>query len=145
MKKHLVRVVNANFFSRFIKTSIVVFLLTGATSAFAGGLPENPRSGEPNSAEVTYVTTTKNAMFFDVRVENAAGEKFLIVVKDENGTTLYRGAFADKDFRKRFIVPKTDASRLTFFVKSEAGSKSESFEINTNTRVVEETVVKKLL
>ena len=145
MKKHLVRVVNAKFFSKFIKTSLVVLFLAGATGAYAGGLPEHVMSGEPNKSEVTYVTTTKDAIFFDVKVDNTAGEKFLIVVKNENGTTLYRGAFADKDFKKRFIIPKTDASKLTFFVKSEAGSKAESFEINTNTRVVEETVVKKVI
>jgi len=82
-------------------------------------------------------------MYFDVKVDNSDGEKFLILVKDESGTTLYRGFFNDKDFKKRFILPKTDASKITFYVKGENGNKSESFEINTNTRVIEEVVVKK--
>ena len=143
MKKHLMRVVNANFFSKFIKTSVVVLLLTAGNGAFAQVSPVALATTQPASAAITYVTTTTDAILFDVKVANAIGERFLIIVKDENGTTIYRGAYNDKDFKKRFMLPRTDASRITFQIKSDSGSTAESFEINT--RLVEEVVVKKVI
>jgi hypothetical protein len=145
MKKHLMRVVNANFFSKFIKTSFVVLLLTAGTGAYAQVSPVALAGTEPANAAISYVTTTTDAILFDVKVTNAIGERFLIIVKDENGTIMYRGAYHDKDFKKRFMLPRTDASRITFQVKSDSGSTAESFEINTNTRVIEEVVVKKVI
>ena len=147
MKKHLMRVVNANF-SKFIKTSVVVFMLAAATGAKAQVSPAaaiiNEASGT-GKTDVTYVTAGNESLFFDVKVDNAEGEKFSIVVRDDNATTLYRGSFSDKNFKKRFVLPKTDSNKLTFHIRSESGLKSESFEINTNSRIVEEVIVKKVI
>lgn len=141
------RVVNANL-SRFIKTTVVVFMITAVTGVKAQVTPAaaiiNDINGE-GKAVVTYVTTGNESLFFDVKVDNAEGEKFSIVVRDDNATTLYRGSFSDRNFKKRFVLPKTDANKLTFHIRSESGLKSESFEINTNSRVVEEVIVKKVV
>jgi hypothetical protein len=81
---------------------------------------------------------------FNVKIENTAGEKFTILIKDDMGTTLYRGTFSDKEFNKKFQLPKTDHNRFVFTVKSDSGNKTESFEVNSSTRVVEDVVVKKV-
>lgn len=142
MKRNLMRVINANVISKFIKTSVVVLLLTGAVGAHAASV-SNDKDGIGKTV-VTYVSADGETLSFDVKVSNAAGEKFTIVVKDDNGITLYRGSFTDKDFKKRFVLPKTDSNKLTFQVKSESENKSESFEINSNTRIIEEVVVKRV-
>jgi hypothetical protein len=145
MKKFMMRAVKVNF-SRFIKTAAVVFMLTVATSASAQVTPvSSPIPDNESRALVTFVATGSESLLFDVKVDNPEGEKFSVVVKDERGTTLYRGYFYDKDFKKRFVVPKTDSNKLTFNIKSESGNKAESFEINTSTRIVEDVVVKKVI
>lgn len=142
MKRNLMRVINANMFSKFIKTAVVVLMLTGAVGAQAASV-SNDKDGI-GKAVVTYVSADAESLSFDVKVDNASGEKFTIVVKDEKGTTLYRGSFTEKEFKKRFVLPKSDSSKLTFLVKSESENKTESFEINSNTRIVEEVVVKRI-
>lgn len=142
MKSNLLRVINANVFSKFIKTSVVVLMLTGAVSANAATV-SNDKDGIGKTA-VTYVSADAETLSFDVKVANTNGEKFTILVKDENGTTIYRGSFSDKDFKKRFILPKSDSNKLTFHVKAESGNNTESFEVNSNTRLVEEVVVKRV-
>jgi hypothetical protein len=147
MRKYLIGVVNANL-SKFIKTTIVVFVLTATTTVKAQVTPASANISNDNGAGkavVTYVSGSNETLLFDVKVDNAEGERFTIFVKDENGTTIYRGVYNDKDFKKRFVLPKTDSGKLTFNIKSESGSKSESFEINTNTRVVEEVTVRKVI
>jgi hypothetical protein len=145
MKRNLMRAVNANL-RKFIRASTVVVILTSATSLSAQVTPVSAgMTDAPGKANVTYVATSNQSLFFDVKVENVEGEKFVIIVKDDNGTTLYRGSSSEKDFKKRFILPKSDSGKLTFNIKSESGVKSETFEINTNTRVVEEVTVKKVI
>lgn len=141
------RVVNANL-SRFIKTTVVVIMLTASTGLKAQVTPAAAiinNINDEGKAVVTYVTNGNESLFFDVKVDNAEGEKFSIIVRDDNATTLYRGTFSDKNFKKRFVLPKTDSSKLTFHIRSESGIQSESFEINTNSRVVEEVIVKKVI
>ena len=147
MKKHSMYAVKA-YFSKFIKTAVVVFMLSATSEAKSQVTPAkaiiSDVSGE-GKAVVTYVTTGNESLFFDVKVDNAEGEKFTIVVRDDNATTLYRGSFNDKNFKKRFVIPKTDSTKITFHIRSESGVKSESFEVNTNSRIVEEVIVKKII
>lgn len=145
MKKNLMRAVNANL-SKFIKASVVVFVLTAATNVSAQVTPVSVNIADGiGKTNITYVATSNESLLFDVNVENTEGEKFVIIVKDDRGGTLYRGSSSEKGFKKRFILPKTESSKFTFHIKSESGVKSESFEINTNTRVVEEVTVKKVI
>ena len=139
------RVVNTNF-SRFLKAAAVVIIITTTTAAKAQVTPVSATiSGTPSKAAVTYVAAGNDSLFFDVKVSNEAGEKFTIVVKDDEGTSIYRGAYSDKNFKKRFILPKTDSNKLTFLIRSESGLQSETFEINTNTRVIEEISVTRVM
>jgi hypothetical protein len=149
MKKQLMRAVNSNLFSKFIRTTVIVIMLSGAVSANAQAAIEsaeisNAASGIGKSA-ITFVVATNESLYFDVKVENASGEKFQIIVRDENGNTLYRGNYSDRDFNKRFKLPKGDSGKITFLIRSDSGNKTESsFEINSNTRVIEDVVVRKL-
>lgn len=140
MKRNSMRIVNANF-SKFFKASALVLLLTGSIAANANVTNDKDGLGK---AVVTYVSADAESIQFDVKVDNAAGEKFTIVVKDENGITIYRNSFNSKDFKKRFVLPKTDSNKITFQVKTEGESKIESFEINSSTRLVEEVIVKRV-
>jgi hypothetical protein len=145
MRKYVMRVVNANF-SRFFKAAAVVVILSMATNAKAQVTPVSVTASElPSKAAVTYVATGSESLFFDVKVNNEEGEKFTIVVKDDKGGTMYRGSYYDRNFKKRFVLPKTDTNKRTFHIRSESGSKSETFGINTKTRFVEEVVVTKVI
>ena len=145
MRKHLMRVVNANL-GRFFKAAAVVIIITVSTGAKAQVTTVAATYSEvPSKAAVTYVETSSDSLFFDVKVNNEAGEKFTILVKDDKSTTIYRGSYSDKNFKRRFVLPKTDATKLTFLIKSESGLQSETFEVNTNTRVIDEVSVTRVM
>jgi hypothetical protein len=145
MRKYVMSVVNANF-SRFFTSAAVVVAITMATSAKAQVTPVSATLSElPSKAAVTYVAAGSDALYFDVKVNNEEGGKFTVVVKDDKGTTMYRGSYYDRNFKKRFVLPKTDTNKLTFKISSESGSNAETFEINTKTRLVEEVVVTKVI
>jgi hypothetical protein len=147
MKKQLMRIVNTSVFNKFFKTAAVVLMLTGAAAEMQASpvfAPiHNPGAGVGKTV-INYLSTNEQNNIFEVKVENATGERFTIVIKDNHNNTLYRGAFSGKDFSKKFLLPKVDSDKITFHVKSNSGSSTETFEINSNTRVVEEVVVKRV-
>ena len=146
MKKQLMRVVNANY-SRFFKTAILVVSLTGAyaatyaTPASQAFVNAGPGVGK---TEVSHLASDSESLLFEVKVENTSGEKFYVLVKDESNNTLYRGSFSDKDFTKKFRLPKSESNHVTFIIKGESGVTAQTFQINTSRRVVEEVVVTKV-
>lgn len=148
MKKYLLHFVSTNIFSKFIRTTVIVALLSGSVAITANAKPASASAetgpGGIGKTEITHAGTNSQSIFFDVKVENSEGKRFLIFVKDENGNTLYRGVYNSKDFSKRFVVPRLDSNKITFVIKGESDNKSESFEINSNTRVIEEVVVRKM-
>ncbi len=148
MKKQLMRVVNTTLLSKFFKTTAVVFLLSGgyavAQSRTVSAPIEYAGTGIGKTV-INHLSSDNQSMLFEVKVENAGGENFTIVVKDDEGNTLYRNAFTEKNFTKKFRLPKAEATKITFQIRSSSGNMAESFEINSNTRMVEEVVVKKVI
>lgn len=141
MKKQMMRVVSANLASKFFKASAVALMLTvSAPAIYAAG---NPDPGVKN-AVINHLATTGDNLLFEVKVANESGEKFTLVIKDNTGTTIYRGVYSDKNFAKKFQFPKGENDKVVFIVKSASGNKTESFEINSNTRLVEEVIVKRV-
>lgn len=142
------RVVHANIFSKFFKASALVLMLSGAyAGSYAAPASQGIINGGPivGKTEVSHLYSDKEWLLFEVKVNNVQGEKFFIIVKDENGSTLYRNAFTDKEFTRRFRIPKGESDKIVFNIVTKSGNTSEAFEINTSTKVIEEVVVKKVM
>jgi hypothetical protein len=147
MKKQLMRIVNTTVFNKFFKTAAVVLMLTGAAAEIQASpvfAPIHNSGAGVGKTVINYLSTNEQNTIFEVKVENTAGEKFTIIIKDDHNNTLYRGNFSEKDFSKKFLLPKVGSDKITFHVKSNSGYTTESFEINSNTRVVEEVIVKRV-
>lgn len=148
MKKNLMRVVNANIFSKFFKAAVLVISLTGSYAATqaapASYAVVNNGPGFGNT-EIKHIATDNESMLVEVTLDNTTGERFAVIIKDEAGHTLYRGWFSEKDFSKKFRLPKPEGEKLTVVLRSESGKATETFEINSSRRVIEDVVVKKVL
>jgi hypothetical protein len=147
MKKQMMRVVNTTLFSKFFKASAFVLVLTGGYVAaqaspvsYAYSIP-TPGTG---NVQISHISSNDQSLVFQVKVANVTGERFQITVKDESNNTLYRGTFTGKDFAKKFVLPKGDLNKLSFIVRGASDNKTESFEINSNTKVVEEVTVTRI-
>ncbi|HTN08051.1 hypothetical protein [Agriterribacter sp.] len=95
-------------------------------------------------ANIQYLGSQNQSLMFTVTYNNINAARFFVTIKDENGETLFQGAFTDSKFNKKFILPKTEASRLIFIISDKKNRHSETFEVNTQTRMVEDVMVRKL-
>lgn len=119
--------------------SLLIVVHVAASAAPPTG-PDSPA----NKVTVKHIGNSDNNMYFKVEMDNPTGDKFSIVVKDQEGNVLFHNFYNDKAFNKTFQLTKEETSKVTFIIRSPKGTNAQSFEINTNTRVIDEVVVKRL-
>ncbi|MHA4812143.1 hypothetical protein ACX0G9_28875 [Flavitalea flava] len=93
---------------------------------------------------IKYLGTEGDLLAFQVVYENPEGQKFSIMVKDQEGAQLYHGIFTEKTFFKQFRLPRTDKNKISFIIRNyRSADISKAFVINVNSRFVEEVAIKK--
>jgi hypothetical protein len=130
MKKQILRSLKI-----FVKGSFLAVMLTVNVCAVA-----QPFNGDPivKAASVKHISTTDDRVIFQLSLENETGDKFSVSIKDAFGSTIFYDIYQDKKFNKKFVLDKSaDISKLTFAVRSLKDNKTQVFEINTATRLVE--------
>lgn len=97
-----------------------------------------------DKVEVKYTGVDKyNQLSFNVKYSNPAGNTFNLTVLDENGESIFKGFYGDKQFDKTFKLPKSEVSKLTFLIEDGKESFKQRFEVNIKTQVIEDVVVSK--
>ena len=141
--------------SQFRKVSTLALLtvaLTGGslvTRASGGHDPINDHgpvaSGNAHAAEVKYIGGREDEMVFKVVYNNIAGSRFNLKVYDADGNPLFQHSYSDTNFDKTFKVAGIDGSgKLTFVIRNFQDNSTQTFEISSNTRVVEDIEVKEV-
>jgi hypothetical protein len=126
----------------------ILFLLVAATTQAQSGVTSAPQMNAPqieDSSLVKYLGTQDDLVLFNVAYKNPQGAVFNLVVKDQDGNELYKNVYHDKNFFKQFRLPRADRSRITFIIRSSKETEIvKTFEINVNSRYVEDIAIKKL-
>ncbi|HEX9510615.1 MAG TPA: hypothetical protein VF939_09030 [Puia sp.] len=122
---------------------VILFSLVAATtqaqSATATTLPKE------DSSLVKYLGTQDDLVLFNVAYKNPQGALFSLIVKDQDGTELYRNTYSEKNFYKQFRLPRADKSKITFIIRGNKETEIvKTFEINVNSRYVQDIAIKKL-
>jgi hypothetical protein len=101
--------------------------------------------GQSDNAQVKYLGTQDDMVVFNVSYSNPDGNKFTLIVKDQDGLSLYSNSFSDKSIYKQFRLPKSDKDRIVFvFRDGHAADIVKTFGINVNSRFVREVAIKKI-
>lgn len=130
------------------KTFTLLYLtlaLTGVTLATRANGRDSVDRTNASPAEVTYVGGEEGARVFNVVYSNPTGSRFTVKVLDAEGNLLYQNAFMDKKFDKKFRLDGTGFfGKVVFVIRNHGDGSVQSFEINTNTRMVEDVDVKEV-
>jgi hypothetical protein len=149
MKNELMRFVTVSLRSKFFRAAMVVALVAGTgnfASAQAVAASNLIASNDPvTNVAVNHVSTTADKLVFNVKIVNAEGKKFSIIVKDTDGNTLFHNSYSDKKFNKLFQLPKSDDGKYKFIIKDDSGAQPQTFEVNSNVRFIEEVSVRKVM
>jgi hypothetical protein len=119
------------------------FLLSVATTHAQSTAPGAALVSD--SATVRYLGMQDDLLIFNVSYDNPKGNKFVVAVKDQDGTQLYQNLFKDKAFNKQFRLPKTDGDKVIFVIRNGQDAPIvKTFTVNVDSRFVQEVAIKKL-
>jgi hypothetical protein len=73
-------------------------------------------------------------------------DDFTVVIRDEDGNSLYRENIKGENFSKKFLLNRDEIGdgTLRFEIYSKKNNKTVVYEVNRNTRQVEDLVISKL-
>jgi hypothetical protein len=125
MKKQTIQTIAKRFFLGNLLAA-TMFL-----SANAKALPAVHTTDASKKVEVKYTGVDKfSQLTFNVTYNNPAGNTFTLSVLDENGESLFRSFYSDKQFDKTFVIEDGKNVR-------------EKFDVNIKTQVIEDVIVSK--
>lgn len=75
-----------------------------------------------NTSSVKFAGTENNSLLFNVKINNAAGEKFTLVVTNEDGEIVFIKGYADKNFTKQIKLMQTSGGTRYHFNIWRAGT-----------------------
>jgi hypothetical protein len=124
------------------RLTLGIILLLSVTTASAQ--KETPVPGS-DSAVVKYQGTQDDMLVFNVSYNNPAGQKFVILITDQDGNHLFQDIFRDKSFYRQFKVPKVEKDLITFvFRHGQEAPVEKRFAVNINSHLIQEVAIKKL-
>jgi len=121
------------------------FALFVAFGLIATASMANNINGDKPNAELKYIGLVKNQPVFQLDLNSADENEFVIAIKDVYGNVLYSEKVKTKNFTRVFQLDtdEIDDEVLTVEVKSSKNGKPEIFTINRNTRFIEEPTISK--
>jgi|GEM_PF-2669738 len=137
MKKQIFNIANIKVYATAVLTAAIITCSFTQASA-------SEKLNKENKAKISYVNTQDDLITFNVNFNNPTGEACMLVLSDEQGQVFYQKKFDDKVFNKNVLVRSvSDNAKVIITVKSPSTTTTQSFDINTYTRFVQEIIVTK--
>ena len=124
---------------------VIAFFIVFTTGAASIAMANNSNYGIP--VELKFLGTIKNQPLFELSFAgNPDHDEFTIIIRDEAGNSLYRENIKGENFTKKFLLNTDEIADevLHFEVISKKSKKTVVYEVNRNSRFVEEVVVSEL-
>src|ERR1700744_1989495 len=110
-------------------TALVVIVSSPATSHANGGGNKKVTLTEAQ-VSVKYVGTDDSHVVFQVAFENPTGEKFALIIKNDNGDVVYHQAFTGTHFSKNVYFENADNDiQPTFIIRGANNEVVRQFKI----------------
>jgi len=123
-------------------TAAVIVASNPLTTLANGG--ENKKAATEQQVTVKYQGASNNAIAFKVEFDNPTGEKFSLIIKNDNGDIVYHQQFSDAHFSRNVFIADTDSDIHPTFVIRTAGNTEIVRQFQVSKTVTESTVATQL-
>ena len=131
----------------FINNRLIAIAFFTVFSATVVSASTNDSSNLVMPLELKLIGSINNQPLFQLSYAGTTEQDdFAIIIRDENGNSLYRENIKGESFTKKFLLNRDDLGdgTLRFEITSKKNSKTVVYEVNRNTRQVEELVISKM-
>lgn len=141
MKKQIMRTASSNIRKAILHITLFAvffFLILPAVPA------QEDKPLDPSVA-IRYVGSLNEQPVFQIDFENTEAETYYISIRDDEGNVLYNEKVKDAKYSKKFKIEHgSEYARLTFTLSNDRQRKVQVYQINTNTRMIQDVVVTRL-
>lgn len=129
-----------------MKSIVLSLFFAGMSLASLANGPHDPNTDKSaTTAEVKYVGNNNGEFFFNVLYNNETGSRFTVAVLDEQGNQLYSGVYTVKKFDKNFKLADPDSfGKLVFVIRNLGDNSVQRFEVDADSRLIEDVEVKEV-
>jgi hypothetical protein len=127
--------------NRLVALSVAaIFALTLSVSAMANG------DKKEATAELKYIGKYNNQPVFEISFNNQDAKEFVVTIVDESRNVLYKDVIAAGTISKKYALNTDELGNvpLQFEITSKKTNKTTVYQINKESRIVEDVVVSKL-
>ena len=130
--------------ARIIAVAVIAAVVSNPLASFANGGKNEKVSASQEQVSVKYQGTTNNAIAFKVEFENPTGEKFSLIIKNDNGDVVYHGQFNEAHFSKNVYFENTDVEIHPTFIIRTANNSEIVRQFQVTKTLTENTTVTQL-
>lgn len=117
--------------------------------SFALGFSTNAQANEeknPAGFDLKFIGNLKNQPAFQLSYNGTTADEFTVVVRDQYNNTLYKDNVKGASISKKFVLNMEELGDVdvTFEIYAKNSNKPVVFEVNRNTRYVQDVVVNKV-
>ena len=129
-----------------MKSIVLSLFFAGMSLVSLANGPHDPVTGKSaTTAEVKYIGNSNGEFLFNVLYNNEEGSRFSVAILDAQGNQLYSGVYSVKKFDKNFKLSDPESfGKLVFVIRNLGDNSVQRFEVNTNSRLVEDVEVKEV-
>jgi methionine-rich copper-binding protein CopC len=125
-----------------VAIALIAFTLVFSTSTLAN----NDKEKSTANIELKFIGHYENQPVFQLNLNNAQEDEFTITFRDDYGNVLYAAKVKGSNISKKFMLNTEEIgdNALSVEVKAKKNDKSEVYQINRVSSLVEETTVNKI-
>jgi hypothetical protein len=128
-----------------VALTAAIVLVGNPLTTRANGGGKKSTSLTDAQVSVKYEGTKDNSIVFKVDFENPTGEKFWLIIKNDNGDIFYHQQFSETHFSKSVLFDNTDSDIHPTFVIRAGDSNSEIVrEFQVSKTLIETTLATSL-
>jgi hypothetical protein len=123
-----------------------VSLAAAFALTFSAAKAQTADPGDNDNAAIRYLGTQDDKLVFDLAYTSPAGDRFYVIIKDQDGDVLYQNLFNERSIHKQFLLPKPEKDRVIFVIRDFRDADIiKAFDVNVNRRIVREVAVRKVI
>lgn len=127
-----------------VAATAIVVVVSNPLATFANGGKNEKVAVSQEQVSVKYQGTTNNTIAFKVEFDNTTGEKFSLIIKNDNGDVVYHGQFNEAHFSKNVYFENTDADIHPTFIIRTANNSEIVRQFQVTKTMTENTTVTQL-
>ncbi len=94
-----------------------------------------------HAASVGFLGIENEMLLFGVTYENNNQDKFVVEIREDAQSILFRESYRERAFNKKFMLPKDLDGKIFFTIKNVNQNSIEKFEVNTTAKTLNNVII----